>query len=63
MLTGELMGKLAERRIKIEATGDGLAPGGNPLNSGDFASPYNFHKLNPTEPTGKGRFLTITYAR
>jgi len=40
LLTGdvdmELMEKLAERRIKIEATGDGSAPGGrNPQNSGD----------------------------
>ena len=32
----ELMEKLAERRIKIEATSDGSAPGGrNPQNSGD----------------------------
>ena len=32
----ELMEKLAERRIKIEATGDGSTPGGrNPQNSGD----------------------------
>ena len=32
----ELMEKLAERRIKIEASNDGSAPGGrNPLNSGD----------------------------
>ena len=40
LLTGdvdmELMEKLAERRIKIEATGDGSAPEGrNPQNSGD----------------------------
>ena len=33
----ELMEKLAERRIKIEATSDGSAPGGrNPQNSGDM---------------------------
>ena len=31
----ELMEKLAERKIKIEAAGDGLAPGRNPQNSGD----------------------------
>ena len=32
----ELMEKLAERRIKIEATSDGSTPGGrNPQNSGD----------------------------
>ena len=32
----ELMEKLAERRIKIEATSDGSAPGGrNPSNSGE----------------------------
>ena len=40
LLTGdvdmEMMEKLAERRIKIEATSDGSAPGGrNPQNSGD----------------------------
>ena len=40
LLTGdvdmELMEKLAERRIKIEATSDGFAPGGrNPSNSGE----------------------------
>lgn len=59
LLTGdvdmELMEKLAERRIKIEATSDGSAPGGrNPANSGDVG------EKGGTENTGNEEAPSFT---